>query len=446
MVILFRTIINLKPLTRGILKTALYLKFAPLERQAIFRQQIMKKRFTDRISHIFLSLILVLTATFATAQDVKNGKSLFNANCAACHKLDKKLIGPALAGVTERRDAEWLHKWIKDNAALRASGDADAVAIFDEYNGSVMTAFPNLSDQDIDDILAYTADVPAPAPGETTPTEVVQVEEDNTVFLVALGAILLLLIILMVRVKNTLKQVKGEAATNLMEDANIITRTALKNPRIMTLITIVIAVIFLQQLFLALNKVGVTQDYQPEQPIAFSHKLHAGDNKIDCNYCHYGARKSMESNIPSPNVCMNCHMNIQEGPTTGTEEISKIYAAVGFDPESGSYIEGYEQKPIKWVRIHDLPDLAYFNHSQHVTAGGLECQTCHGPVQEMEEVYQYSPLTMGWCVNCHRETKVQVESNDYYTEMHEKLKEKYGKDANITVEMIGGLECGKCHY
>lgn len=407
----------------------------------------MRKRFTDRISRIILSLILVLSATYASAQDVDNGKALFNANCAACHKLDKKMIGPALAGVTQKRDAEWLHKWIKDNAALRASGDGDAVAIFEEFNGSVMPGFPNLSDEDIDDILAYTDAAPAKPVVAVGGGEVVaEVEEDNTVLLVVLGAILLLLIVLLVRVKNTLKQVKGDPTSSIIEDANVLTRTALKNPRIMTLVTIVVAVVFLSTLYDALLKVGVTQDYQPKQPIAFSHKLHAGDNKIDCNYCHYGARKSMESNIPSPNVCMNCHMNIQEGPTTGTEEISKIYAAVGFDPETGSYIEGYEEKPIKWVRIHDLPDLSYFNHSQHVTAGGLECQTCHGPVQEMEEVYQYSPLTMGWCVNCHRETKVQVESNDYYAEMHEKLKEKYGKDAQITVEMIGGLECGKCHY
>ena len=254
-------------MTAAILKTALYIKFAPLERQAIFRQQIMKKRFTDQISHIFLSLILVLTATFTTAQDAKAGKSLFNANCAACHKLDKKLIGPALAGITETRDAEWLHAWIKDNAALRASGDADAIAIFDEYNGSVMTAFPNLSDQDIDDILAYTSFVPEDKKVDVAAAPVVEAEQDNTMFLVALGVVLFLLIVLMVRVKNTLKQVKGAPATNLMEDANVITRTALKNPRIMTLVTIVIAVIFLQQLFLALNKVGVTQDYQPVQPI-----------------------------------------------------------------------------------------------------------------------------------------------------------------------------------
>ena len=139
-------------------------------------------------------------------------------------------------------------------------------------------------------------------------------------------------------------------------------------------------------------------------------------------------------------------MNISEGPKYGETEIAKIYDAVGWDSENAKYIENYDVKPIKWIRIHNLPDLAYFNHSQHVTAGQVECQTCHGPIEEMEEVYQYSPLTMGWCVNCHRETKVKVESNEYYTEMHEKLKEKFGDDAEITVEMIGGLECGKCHY
>ena len=139
-------------------------------------------------------------------------------------------------------------------------------------------------------------------------------------------------------------------------------------------------------------------------------------------------------------------MNISEGPKYGSKEIAKIYDAVGWDAENSKYIEDYEEKPIKWVRIHNLPDLAYFNHSQHVTAGQIDCKVCHGPIDEMEEVYQYSPLTMGWCVNCHRETKVQVESNEYYADMHEKLKEKYGADAEITVEMIGGLECGKCHY
>tara|TARA_R110001592_G_scaffold69489_4_gene213225 strand:+ start:35466 stop:36665 length:1200 start_codon:yes stop_codon:yes gene_type:complete len=396
--------------------------------------------------------IAVLSASTLQAQeftgDVANGKSLFNGQCAACHKLDKKVVGPALGDVTTRRSKEWLYAWIKDNQALRESGDADAIAIYEEYNGSIMPAFPGLSDDDINDILAYTIEGSKPKEVVVDPNGSVPVvaENDNTVLLYILGGILIFLVLLLTRVKNTLKQVQGEGVTTLTQDANIFTRTALKNPRVVTVLTLLVAVVFLQQLYLGLMVVNVDTNYQPSQPIKFSHELHAGTNQIDCNYCHSGARKSKHSNIPSANVCMNCHMYIQEGPKYGTEEIAKIYAAIGFDPESGTYIEDYEQKPIKWVRIHKLPDLAYFNHAQHVTAGNVECQTCHGPIQEMEEVYQYSPLTMGWCINCHRETKVDVKSNDYYNDMHAKLKEKYGPNAEITVEMIGGLECGKCHY
>ena len=153
---------------------------------------------------------------------------------------------------------------------------------------------------------------------------------------------------------------------------------------------------------------------------------------------------------------MNCHMMIDGSEITNevgqlkydgepSPEIAKIYASIGWDVDAKKYIEGFEQKPIKWVRIHNLPDLAYFNHAQHVNAGKQKCQTCHGPVEEMDEVYQYSELTMGWCINCHRETKVDVENNAYYEGVHDKLEEKYhGED--ITVEKIGGLECGKCHY
>ena len=414
----------------------------------------MNKQRTLRLfSHSVLMLfIAVLSASTLQAQeftgDVANGKSLFNGQCAACHKLDKKVVGPALGDVTTRRSKEWLYAWIKDNQALRESGDADAIAIYEEYNGSIMPAFPGLSDDDINDILAYTIEGSKPKEVVVDPNGPVPVvaENDNTVLLYILGGILIFLVLLLTRVKNTLKQVQGEGVTTLTQDANIFTRTALKNPRVVTVLTLLVAVIFLQQLYLGLMVVNVDTNYQPSQPIKFSHELHAGTNQIDCNYCHSGARKSKHSNIPSANVCMNCHMYIQEGPKYGTEEIAKIYAAIGFDPESGTYIEDYEQKPIKWVRIHKLPDLAYFNHAQHVTAGNVECQTCHGPIQEMEEVYQYSPLTMGWCINCHRETKVDVKSNDYYNDMHAKLKEKYGPNAEITVEMIGGLECGKCHY
>ena len=260
----------------------------------------MKNRFNRRLPQALLSILLVLSTFFVSAQeiegDVAKGKSLFNAKCASCHKLNKKVIGPALAGVTERRTREWLQKWIRNNQELRESGDADAIAIFEEYNGSVMTPFPGLTDEDIDNILAYTA---APPPSPVGPPVEgggeVSAESDNTMVLVVLGSILLFLVFLLTRVKNTLKTVKGDPTSTIAEDADRITRTALKNPKITTLLTILIAIVFLQQLYLGLMEIGVKQDYQPEQPIKFSHKLHAGENQIDCNYCHYGARKGKHS-------------------------------------------------------------------------------------------------------------------------------------------------------
>ena len=405
---------------------------------------------------IFLLAMLLSGLQMGLAQeidgDAAKGKDLFMTNCASCHKLNSKMIGPALANYTDKRDVDYLVKWIINNKALRDAGNEQALAIYEEYNGQVMPNFPNLSEGDVMNILAYleTGGEKKKPEGEQ---QVAQTDggaagpkDDNTTLLLILGGILLFLVILLVRVKNTLKQVQGQPTRSLLEDANIFTRTALKNPRVLTVLTIVVAVVFIQQLYAGLMIVNVDQGYQPEQPIKFSHKLHAGENQINCSYCHYGARKSKHSNIPSAGVCMNCHMQIQEGPKYGKEEIAKIYKAVGWDPETFSYKEDYEQKPVKWVRIHKLPDLAYFNHAQHVTAGNLQCQTCHGPIQEMEEVYQYSSLTMGWCINCHREQEVQVKENGYYAQMHEKLKEKYGEDVKVTVEMIGGLECGKCHY
>ena len=201
-------------------------------------------------------------------------------------------------------------------------------------------------------------------------------------------------------------------------------------------------------------QIGVDQGYQPVQPIHYSHKIHAGDNGIDCKYCHSSARVSKTSGIPSLNVCMNCHKSIYEvAPETLAEgnkigvnyndEIQKLYAAAGWDDAEQKYTGN--SQPVKWVRIHNLPDFVYFNHSQHVTVAGVECQTCHGPVEEMEVMYQHAPLTMGWCIECHRTTNVNIKDNAYYTKIHEALSKKYGVD-KLTVAQMGGLECGKCHY
>lgn len=393
--------------------------------------------------------------------DAKNGKKLFKSNCASCHKLDKKLVGPALTGVTDKYSEEWLTKWIRNNAELRASGDEDAIAIFEEYNGSVMSAFPTLSDQDIFDILQYTIEgdaKPVTTGGDTAggTTVVVESKDYSKQITLGLGLLLFVMVMLLARMKNTLRLVQGEDPVSILDEAGWFWGRLINNKGFVTVATIVVTVLFLNQAYWWMSGIGVEQNYQPEQPIAFSHALHAGENEIDCNYCHSSARHSKHSGIPSANVCMNCHMYVDGSEITdatgnlkydgeGSPEIAKIYAAIGWDSENREYIEDYEEQPIKWVRIHNLPDLAYFNHSQHVNVGQLECQECHGPVETMEEMYQYSELTMGWCINCHRETEVQFEKNGYYQDFHEELTEKYHGE-KITAAKIGGLECGKCHY
>lgn len=418
------------------------------------------RRSSGSVLAAFIFLFSVTTVS-AFEGDASNGKKLFKSNCASCHKLDKKLIGPALAGVTDKYSEEWLLAWIRNNAELRASGDADAIAIFEEYNGSVMSAFPSLSDQDIFDILQYTIEgdkKPVPPGGDLAGGTTVVVEGKNydSEITIGLGILLFLMVMLLARMKNTLRLVQGKDPVSILDEAGWFWGRLINNKGFVTVSTVVITVAFLSQLYGWMMGIGMEQNYQPEQPIAFSHALHAGENQIDCNYCHSSARHSKHSGIPSANVCMNCHMYVDGSEITdnagnlkydgeGSPEIAKIYAAIGWDSENRQYIEGYEQQPIKWVRIHNLPDLAYFNHSQHVNAGQLECQECHGPVETMEEVYQYSELTMGWCINCHRETEVQFNKNEYYQDFHEELTEKYHGE-KITAEKIGGLECGKCHY
>ena len=397
-------------------------------------------------------LVFVITLTnvfFAFGEpDLEKGEKLYKSNCASCHKIDKKLIGPPLEGVTAKRSQEWLLAWIKDNISLRESGDVDAINIYEEYNGSLMNTFPQLSDEDVLSILAYVDEKAIElASVSTVETQVMTDIPKSESNIKLLGILLILLIVtfLLARIKNTLKHTQGKATKTLIEDARGYISIFSNNKKAVVLTTILLAVLVVKGAWNLLIGIGVSQGYQPVQPIAFSHKIHAGENGIDCNYCHSSARHSKTAGIPSANVCMNCHTFIQEGPMTGTSEIQKIYDAIGFNPITGEYIEEYEEKPIKWVRVHNLPDLAYFNHSQHVNVGNIECQECHGPIEEMEEVYQHEELTMNWCVDCHRTTEVKTLDNPYYEQIHDDLIHKY-HGQKITVDKIGGLECGKCHY
>jgi len=410
--------------------------------------------------NLFFSLLLSFNLS-AQELDISKGKSLFNANCASCHKLNKKLIGPALKGVSAKYDKEWLYTWIKNSAAMIKSGDEQAVAIYEEYNKVAMNSFPQLSNEDIDNILAYTDYVP---PKPVSPVSGAPVGENigssttNDIILVLLSFVLIVLVFLLILINKTLKSLIPQNGVSIKEKDNKkgipIWKAFVKN-QFLVLVSVVI--LLLSSAYFAYGymlQVGVDQGYMPIQPIHYSHKIHAGANQIECQYCHSSAKKSKHSGIPSLNVCMNCHENIadyngEEDLEKGyskdfyTNEIKKLYKAVGWDEETQSYTGDTE--PVKWVRIHNLPDFVYFNHAQHVTVAGVDCQKCHGPVEEMEILYQYSPLTMGWCINCHRETNIKVKDNEYYTKIHEELSKKYGVE-ELTAAQMGGLECGKCHY
>lgn len=398
------------------------------------------------------------------AGDAVKGKELFKSNCAACHALDKKMTGPALRGIAGKYDMPWLYKWVKNSSALIKSGDAKAVKVYEENNKSVMTAFPQLTDTDIDNIIAYTSEVkveaPAPTPDGVSKMPDGGKTEDsgisNNLVLGALSIILIILVIMLFLVNNILTKVakiNGIEVADKKIDFLALPKAFVKN-QFLVFVSVIFfmlaAAYFVYGFFM---QIGIDQDYAPIQPIHYSHRIHAGSNGIDCKYCHSSARVSKHAGIPSLNVCMNCHKSIAEvSDTTATAdyskafydgEIQKLYTAVGWDQENQKYTGKTE--PVKWVRIHNLPDFAYFNHSQHVTVAGIECQKCHGPVQTYEIQKQFAPLTMGWCINCHRETEVKMEGNAYYDKIHKELSKKYGVD-KLTAAQMGGLECGKCHY
>jgi mono/diheme cytochrome c family protein len=414
----------------------------------------------QRSSAFLLATVLLLSVPFfSVAQeiskdpaDIAAGKALFNGQCKSCHGVDKKVIGPALQGVTSRAPSiPWIISWVHNPPKMIASGDAYAVALYEEYK-SQMTAFSNLTEDQIMQILAFV-EAPVEVPVAPAGTGAVTAGSEGvpagymTAIFIGMGVILLLLLATLIIVARVLKTSLNERV--LAEtDREIVNSpytlgTVVRSSGFTFIVIFIVAAVTFKTVIDGLYSVGVQQNYQPKQPIAFSHKIHAGQFEIDCKYCHTGVMKSKQANIPSPNICMNCHSQIREGTNTGAGEIAKIYAAVGYNPDKGEYTG--ITKPIQWIRIHNLPDLAYFNHSQHVNVGNIECETCHGPVREMEVVKQYSLLTMGWCVNCHRTTDVGTKGNAYYDKLME-LHDPKNSGKKVKVEAIGGLECGKCHY
>ena len=405
----------------------------------------------------FLSAVLLMGLSLVNPASAQDGKTVFNTNCASCHAVNKKLTGPALAGVEDRwSDRKKIHAWVHNPAGF-AKTDAYAANLMKEYSPTVMTGFPNLSEKEIDAVLDYIKTVPAAgAAGAANPAADAKTSEgDNSLLFGVLTLILAVVALILLQVNSNLKKLADKHEGH--DTAEPI--PFWKNKSYIAMLTVILFVIggyFVSKGAMAL---GRSKDYQPEQPIFYSHKVHAGINQINCQYCHIGVYQGKQATIPSVNICMNCHKAINEykgekifneagDEVNGTAEIQKLYKYAGY--ESGKPWDETKAKPIEWVRIHNLPDHVYFNHSQHVKAGQVACQTCHGEITKMSEVKQFADLSMGWCINCHRETQVQFKDNGFYSiyeKYHQDLKSgKIDSAKGITVEKIGGTDCQKCHY
>ena len=202
------------------------------------------------------------------------------------------------------------------------------------------------------------------------------------------------------------------------------------------------------------NQIG----YEPAQPIAFSHRLHAGELSVPCLYCHSNAEKSRHAGVPSANVCMNCHRFVpaafgairaedelakKENRTLRkivSPEIQKLYDSLALGPDLKPDASK-PPRPIAWVKIHSEPDFVYFDHRPHVNAG-VSCQTCHGPVETMEHVRQASDLTMGWCVNCHRGVTRAGLNGSF-----DSAPAPFAKGAKLVSHRLNpSIDCKTCHF
>lgn len=456
----------------------------------------VSRQMSKGIKLVLAVLLLSINFSFAQGEPNLEGEALFKTNCATCHYMtEQKSTGPGLAGVMDRVPSQdWLKSWIKNNQALINSGDAYANKVYNDNNQQAMSVFEWLSDDELNNIVEYVMTGPyekkkdasvstGPSYDEPTwKTPGTYEEESNWFTWLMVVSFLFVVISVFAGLNRQLKKVKAEREGNeLPHDKGIfdaILDWAQNNRKWASILGLVVTLFLGGYVLNVIYNVGVfggathewgnvtgfknvEANYKPSQPIDFPHDLHAGKNEIDCQYCHSASRKSKSAGIPSVNICMNCHKGVQEGQRSGKEEIAKIYEAAGWDVDKRMYNHGTNEnpiwedqprtdRPIVWNKVHNLADFVYFNHSQHVEVGKIECQTCHGPVQEMDQAEQWAPLTMKWCIECHRETEVNHEGNEYYDRIHEEAREAYKHlpidEFKFTVEKIGGLECGKCHY
>jgi Cytochrome c/Cytochrome c7 and related cytochrome c len=411
-------------------------------------------------------LTFIFVSFFSIKLSAQDGQALFMSRCASCHSPLREITGPKLGHLEERHkwsDHNEILKWVHNPAGYMAA-DKYTQGLKNQY-GSMMAANPDLTIKDIDAIVTYINGVVAAAEsggggdGGGTPVEAKK-DNQNAVIFGVISLILAIITLILMHINSNLKKMSDDAeGINRPEPVPFYRNKVYI--AIGAMVFFAIAGFYLSKAAVGL---GRQTGYQPVQPIFYSHKVHAGINQINCLYCHGSAWESKTAGIPAVNICMNCHRGINEygaksakifdgngEEVNGSAEIAKLYKYAAFDPKKPNNWDATKAKPVEWVKIHNLPDHVYFNHSQHVRAGKVQCQTCHGEITAMDEVKQVSELSMGWCINCHRQTKVNFNydstGNKFYS-IYERFHNdiKAGKMDSVTVKDIGGLECQKCHY
>ena len=439
----------------------------------------------------FLSLVLFVSVTIVSHS--QDGEKLFKANCASCHHPIKNATGPKMQGVLQKwednGEEDLIYEWVKNPAELYNSGKSKMAKAIWDWSPTVMTPQGHLSKDEVKSIFAYVDAYapPATAQGPASDDTVYEAEDDTVSYWwwIIIGLMVFVLFATF-GVRRELSEViaakEGQEVDPKKTFIVSARQWALRNWFVTVLMIVAVALFSGIELFGRLYQVGVYQDYQPSQPIAYSHKLHAGNMGIECKYCHHSAEKSKHAGIPSVNVCMNCHAVVHEGPQYGTEEIDKIHLAAGYNKAKQAYnldANGTRiEQPLVWNKAHNLPDHVYFSHAQHVhpNTGNIDCRQCHGPVQNYtlgrvsttDEVNAYAStdegmekgiiqltkpiLTMGWCIECHNKKEIDLASTGYYEEIHNRLKSRADvhnnilEDDKVTVKELGGWECAKCHY
>jgi len=428
--------------------------------------------------------VLMMSLSLLNFKAFSQGEALFKSKCATCHQTHKNSTGPKLYQVRDKWSSGGakegsLYQWVK-NWQTAAATDPYAAEV-SKWSPTAMSAFPDLKNEDIDAILDWVDAQPDPATvgptggsndGSTGAVSTDSEEGSIGWIWIVMGVIFIVVILAVGGVRRQLNIATSDdpSTQEALTYGEEIRTWAWKNRLYVGIATLVIVLSVVVGLFQSLYSIGVVQGYQPSQPIAFPHDKHAGINGIDCKYCHNSVTKSKHAGIPTVNVCMNCHKQINGEGKPFAGEIQKIYAAAGWDPSgAGKYIG--KENPIVWNKVHVLPDHVYFNHSQHVVVGGIDCKQCHGDMTQMNETAKVQPveelnkiegnikltkptLTMGWCIECHGAKEISIGNgkNAYYDEIHRRLKNdktlyrKYLKDGKVTVNELGGWECAKCHY